>query len=141
MATSPHPPRAASGAGACRRARHVLPPSLVVYRPASPPGAKRFPSAAPQRIFASFGCTAIRAIADDVFSPTLAKVSPPSVERYTPSPQPELFRSLPSPVPIQPVFPSEGATATAPIDATDSFSKIPWNLPPLFEVLATPPVA
>jgi hypothetical protein len=52
--------------------------------------------------------------------PDWIQVSPASVERYTPCPQPELLRSLASPVPSQITLAFDGATATAPVDATFS---------------------
>ena len=73
-------------------------------------------------------------------SPARVQVEPPSAERYTPLPQLELFRSFASPVPTHTTLASEGAMATAPIEATASFSKIPENVPPLSVVFMTPPV-
>src|SRR5262249_44324955 len=70
---------------------------------------------------------------------TFCHVSPPSVERYTPSPQPDEFRSLPSPVPTQTTSESDGATATAPTESIGCLSKIGWKVTPLSLVLKKPP--
>ena len=82
----------------------------------------------------------MRAMALLSFRPTLVQVPPESVDRYTPLPQLELFRSLASPVPTQTTLGSEGATATAPMAATASFSKTAWKVAPLSAVFIRPPV-
>jgi hypothetical protein len=48
---------------------------------------------------------------------------------------------LASPVPSHITFGFEGATATAPVDATASCSNTPLKLPPLSVVFMSPPVA
>jgi hypothetical protein len=47
--------------------------------------------------------------------PTLANVRPPSVDLYTPSPQPTLLRTHDSPVPTQTMFGSFWKTAMSPM--------------------------
>ena len=56
-------------------------------------------------------------------------------------PSPELLRSLASPVPTQTTLGSEGATATAPMEATGCLSKTGAKVAPAFTVFQTPPVA
>src|SRR5215470_5556539 len=81
----------------------------------------------------------IRGIVRLSFNPTFCHVSPPSVVRYTPSPHPDEFRSLASPVPTQMTSESAGATASVPIESIGCLSKIGWNVTPLSLVLKTPP--
>src|SRR6185503_1150994 len=115
----------------------VLPPSVVLKRPRSGPGPQRSPMAAAHAVVGSVGWTTMRAIVRLSLSPAAVQVAPASVERYTPRPQPELLRSLASPVPTQTTLGSDGATATAPIEATASPSKTPWKVPPLSVVFMT----
>ena len=75
-------------------------------------------------------------------SPMSVQVSPPSVLRYTPSPQLELWRVLASPVPTQTVRGAEGATATAPMDIIASTpSKTGVHDVPLLALFHSPPLA
>jgi hypothetical protein len=74
-------------------------------------------------------------------SPACFQVPPPSKERQTPPPHPELFRSLASPVPTQITLGSVGATATAPMEWNGCPSKMGENVPPSSDVFITPPVA
>ena len=55
-------------------------------------------------------------------SPRWLQVSPASVDLYTPAPHGELCRLLASPVPIQTMSGSDGATVTSPIELTCSSS-------------------
>ena len=66
----------------------------------------------------------MRAIVRLSFKPTFCHVSPPSVDRYTPSPEFDEFRSLASPVPTQTTSEFDGATASAPIESMGCLSKI-----------------
>ena len=74
-------------------------------------------------------------------SPMLVQLRPPSVDRYTPSPQ-ELARVLAgSPVPTQTTSGSDGATATAPVEAEPSVLKMGSYVVPWLVVFQTPPPA
>ncbi len=74
------------------------------------------------------------------FSPEWVHVSPPSVERQTPSPKPALLRSVASPVPTQRTRGSDGATATAPTEKICSSRQSGENVAPAFVVFQRPPV-
>ena len=66
-----------------------------------------------------------------VFSrPINIQFLPPSKDLYMPNPPFKLFRGLPSPVPTQITLGLDWSTATAPIDAVASFSKIGYHLIP-----------
>ena len=56
-------------------------------------------------------------------------------------PQPELLRSLASPVPSQMTLGSEGATATAPVEEKSCLSVSAVKAPPLSTVFMSPPCA
>src|SRR5689334_9985771 len=91
---------------------HVLPPSVVLKTPRSPPPAHRPPCDATQTMSGFVGCTTMRPMCSLVLSPMLSHVLPPSSERYTPSPQPTLLWLLFSPEPTHTVSGREGASVT-----------------------------
>jgi hypothetical protein len=66
---------------------------------------------------------------------------PPSVDLYTPSPQPSERSELRSPVPTHTTSLFEGATATSPMDANDSSSNTGCHVVPALVVFHTPPDA
>src|SRR6478672_5537810 len=75
-------------------------------------------------------------------SPMCVHDSPPSSERYTPSPQVELCRLFASPVPTQTMPGSLGAIAMSPMDVDrPSRSKTGDHVVPLFVERKTPPPA
>src|SRR4029450_13772918 len=132
---------ASCGAAADSTRFQLRPASVVLYRPRSPPGVHRSPVAATPAVPGSVGCTTTRAIARLCARPTCVQVAPASVERYTPLPQAELLRSFASPVPTHTTFGSDGATATAPMEATGCFSNTASNVAPFVLVFTRPPVA
>src|SRR5207237_7175619 len=129
------PSHASGGGGACRISIHVLPSSLLLNKPRSPPSLHCLPIAATYAVSGFLGSTTTRAMVRLSFNPTFCHVSPPSVDRYTPSPQSDEFRSLASPVPTQTTSELDGATAIAPIESIGCLSKIGWNVTPLSFVL------
>ena len=70
-----------------------------------------------------------------------AHVAPPSVDLYTPSPQPELWRLVASPVPIQTVCGLRWSTVIEPIEFTIWFSNTAFHVTPLSVVFHSPPDA
>src|SRR5687767_12045099 len=80
---------------------HVSPPSVVRYRPRSPPGTKRLPAEATNTRLGFAGSTAIRPMAPEVGNPIDCHVAPPSLERYMPVPPQTMLPppGLASPVP------------------------------------------
>ncbi len=104
-------------------------------------GTHRLPIAATYAVFGSVGETAMRAIVRVPSRPTCFHVEPPLVERHTPLPHCELFRSFASPVPTHTTLESLGATATAPMEATGWSAKTASKVAPSFVVFITPPVA
>src|SRR5581483_2125654 len=64
----------------------VLPPSVVLYRPRSPPGPHSGPCAATYTTSELRGSRRILPMCSDLSSPTFFQDLPPSSERYTPSP-------------------------------------------------------
>src|SRR5436190_23709079 len=96
----------------------VFPASVVLYSPRSFPGVQRSPITATHAVLESVGCTAILAIVLLFGRPIFFQLPPPSLERYTPFPQLELFRSFASPVPTHTYFVFEGQIAIAPTAAT-----------------------
>ncbi len=83
----------------------------------------------------------MRAMQRLVPRPAAVQVAPPSVLRKTPLPQPELLRSLASPVPAHTTLGSAGHTARAPMEAAPVLSKTGWKLAPASVVFITPPWA
>src|SRR5512136_88078 len=138
IATSPQPTLLTYGSEPRSSSFHVLPPSVVLYRPRSALGTQRSPIAATQAVFGSLGWTTMRAMVLLSASPTCVQAPPPSSDRYTPLPQLELLRSFASPVPTQTTFGSDGATATAPTAATGCSAKMASKVPPLSLVFITP---
>ena len=65
---------------------HVLPPSVVLYRPRSPPFRDSGPWAATQTTSEFFGWITIFPMCSDSLRPTLVHVRPASTDLYTPSP-------------------------------------------------------
>src|ERR1700739_3635073 len=94
----------------------VLPPSVVRYTPCSSLSSHRCPVAHTRTRLPSVGSTRIFAMCSLSLSPMLVQFSPPSVDRYTPSPTETLLRVQASPVPTQTVFGFDGSIVTAPID-------------------------
>jgi hypothetical protein len=66
---------------------------------------------------------------------------PASIDLYTPSPQPELWRLVASPVPTQTTLGLDWLTVTQPSEATDAVEKTGVNVVPLSVVFHSPPVA
>src|SRR6266403_6150442 len=66
--------------GPLRICRHVLPPSLVLYRPRSGESLHNAPGTAAKTVSLLFGLTAIFAMRSDFSSPAWVHVSPPSVD-------------------------------------------------------------
>ncbi len=60
---------------------HVLPPSIVLYKPRSPPSAQSGPCAATYTTFEFLGSTTIWPMCSEFASPMFLNVRPPSSER------------------------------------------------------------
>src|SRR5689334_14201271 len=99
-----------------RLSDQVLPPSVVLYNPRSPPPFHSGPGAATYTMFESFGSTTIRAMCSVFFSPTLRHVRPPSSLLYTPSPYDTLRWLLFSPVPTHTIEGFFGSMVIVPIE-------------------------
>ena len=119
----------------------VLPPSVVLYRPRSPPGPQSGPCAATYTMSESFGSIRILPMCSDVFRPTFCHELPPSTDLYTPSPYPTLRWLLFSPVPTQTTFGFFGSSATQPIEYDPSLSNTGVHDTPALVVFHTPPEA
>src|SRR6185437_8137701 len=68
----------------------VLPPSVVLNKPRSPPGAHSGPSAATYTTFGSRGSMTMRPMCCECGSIAFDHVTPPSIDLYTPVPHDEL---------------------------------------------------
>src|SRR5262245_4068637 len=77
----------------------VVPPSVVLYTPRSPPGPQSDPVAATRTVLLSSGSITMRAIARELGRPMFFHDVPPSVDFHTPPPQEELWRLFDSPEP------------------------------------------
>src|SRR5882724_1501495 len=119
----------------------VLPPSVVLNNPRSPPGPQSGPCAATYTMFESFGSMAILPMCSDVFRPTFFQLLPASSERYRPLPYETLRWLLFSPVPTQTVKGFFGSRAIAPIENDPSLSKTGVQVAPLLIVFHTLPEA
>ena len=119
----------------------VRPPSVVRKMPRSPVWPQRWPCAATYTMSAFVGwmttslmwCVSVR--------PRLVKVRPPSVDLYTPSPQPMLLRVHDSPVPTHTMSGLGWNTSMSPIFDVPSFWKIRSHVAPPFVDLKMPPEA
>src|SRR6476646_2858838 len=116
----------------------VRPPAAVLHSPRSSLGPHSRPNAQAYTTFASRESMTRRAMRSDFSRPMRVQCSPPSTDRYTPSPIDALLRGLPSPVPAETTFGFEGATAIAPIYATVCPSKTGLNVVPPLVVLMIP---
>ncbi len=81
----------------------------------------------------------MRAIWRVLSRPRCVHVFPASVDLYIPLPYEICDRMSDSPVPTYTTFAFDGATATAPIDATGCESKIGSQVRPALVVFQTPP--
>src|SRR5215467_11453122 len=113
MITSEHPVYSPTLIKLCD---HVLPLSVVLYNPRSPPPFHSGPGAATYTTFESRGSTTIRAMCSVFFNPTLRHVRPPSSLLYTPSPYDTLRWLLFSPVPTHTTDGFFGSIVMAPIE-------------------------
>src|SRR5688500_19000109 len=95
----------------------VVPPSVVLYRPRSPPVFHAGPSAATYATLALVGCTTMRPMCCDLSRPIGFQVMPPSVLLNMPHPGSIELREFGSPVPRYTTFVSDGAMAIAPVEA------------------------
>src|SRR5437763_9521294 len=121
--------------------RQVAPPSVVRYRPRTPPGTNRLPAAAAKIRLGLVGSMASRPVRSLPASPAGAQVVPPSVDRNTPlpgnvTPPPP---GLPSPVPAYRV--PLGVIARAPIDGVTVVGHALLKVRPASVLRHTPPVA
>src|ERR1700682_6381183 len=119
----------------------VLPASVVLYSPRSPPGPHSGPSAATYTTFESRGSITTRPICSDFLSPRFCQLFPPSSDRQIPSPYPTLRCELLSPVPTHTTEESFGSSATQPIEYDPSPSNTGVQVVPSFTVFQTPPEA
>ena len=119
----------------------VRPPSLVLYRPRSPPAAQSGPTAATYTTLGSRGSITMRPMCCDFGSIGADHVRPPSVDLYTPLPHDELRMFCGSPVPTQMTSGFDGATAIAPIDGARTESNSDVHDTPAFVERHKPPVA
>ena len=120
---------------------HVLPPSVVLYKPRARLGFHAEPITAMYTVFGSFGCTCSRPMCSVSDRPRKLHVRPPSVLLNTPQPGEMELREFCSPVPTYSVLVSDGAIAMSPIDMQRWFSKIGRNVVPALVVLKIPPPA
>src|SRR5262245_62260849 len=81
---------------------HVLPPSVVLYKPRSPPFTESGPCAATYTTSELRGSMTILPMCSDSFSPTFCHVRPASIDLYTPSPYATARCALFSPLPTHP---------------------------------------
>src|SRR5262249_4892031 len=102
---------------------HVLPPSVVLYRPRSGESLHNAPGTATKTVSLFLGSMAIRAMRSDFSKPARDHVSPPSVDLYIPSPMDTLLRVHDSPAPTHTFLEFFGSSAIAPIDCTGCSSK------------------
>src|SRR3954447_19777875 len=100
----------------------VLPPSVVLNSPRSPPGPYSRPRAPTNTVSGLVGWIQILPIWYEAFRPMFFQVLPPSVDLYTPSPNETELRGLASPVLTHTTSLLDGATATAPTDTVASRS-------------------
>src|SRR5277367_2408042 len=89
----------------------VLPPSMDLKSPRSPPGPQRGPCDATYTTSELRGSISTRAMCSDFFNPILRQVRPSSSERYTPSPQLTLRWLLFSPEPTHTTLGFFGSSA------------------------------
>src|ERR1044071_6215448 len=75
----------------------------------------------------------------DALSPVLLQLFPPSVDLYTPSPNPTLRWLLFSPVPTHTISGFFGSTATVPIEYEGCASNTGVHVVPALTVFQTPP--
>src|SRR5947199_7216440 len=119
----------------------VAPPSVVRYRPRTPPGTNRLPAAAAKIRLGLVGSMASRPMRSLPASPADAQVVPPSVDRNTPLPGNVTLPppGLPSPVPAYRV--PLGVIARAPIDGVTVAGQALLKVRPASVLRHTPPVA
>src|SRR5205085_7480331 len=86
-----------------------------------------------------FGSTATFPMCCVSSRPRCVHVLPASVDLYMPLPKPTESRSVDSPLPTYTTSGFDGATASAPIDATGCESKIGIHVRPALIVFQTPP--
>src|SRR5204863_4593007 len=120
---------------------HVLPPSVVLYKPRSGESLHKAPGTATKTVSLFLGSTVIRATRSDFSKPARDHDSPPSVDLYIPSPMDTLLRVHDSPVPTQTFFEFFGSSAMAPIDCTACSSNTGRYRVPLSSDFQTPPLA
>src|SRR3954468_23405310 len=97
-----------------KTAFQVFPPSVVLYRPRSPPGDQSGPCDATYTTAELRGSIRIFAMCSEFFSPTFVHVFPASVDLYNPSPKSTLRCALFSPLPSQMTLELFGSIVTQP---------------------------
>ena len=118
----------------------VAPPSRVTNTPRSGFSPHRWPSAATNTVLLSVGSVTMREMVWVALKPTGVQWSPPSTERYTPSPHEEELRLFASPVPTHTRAGFFCHTSTAPIDCSGCLSNSALQVVPWLVVLKSPPV-
>ena len=119
----------------------VLPPSIVLKRPRSPPGAQSGPIAATYTTSGSRGSITMRPMCCVLGSIGLDQLFPPSIDLKTPMPHDELCMLFASPLPTHTTSPLDGAAATAPTEPTPIESETGAHVMPPLVVFQIPPVA
>jgi hypothetical protein len=122
-------------------ADQVAPPSVVLYRPRSPPADQRGPCAATYTVLLLRGSIRILPMCSEAASPMRVHVRPASVDLYTPSPKCALRWLVFSPDPTQTTFESFGSTTTQQSVKEPCSSKTGTKVMPRLTVFHNPPNA